>query len=392
MKKRVTAYACVFCVVTVALLAHADNKKDKATKFKGHWTLKCITWSKHSGPHGQGIAVGRDGICVFLKRRPSGSTTKVRGKYDTPFVTVITGQSLAVACHQEPWWKGSISDAKGTYWMWGGGVLVGSGKSNAAHTVAPADYTTSVGVASGGKGLIDWENEGPQPFGSDYEEGGVLMVDENGDGVFDENGDPVWEVPPVLAMRLTSSVSYNGGGVVTYMHTLENFTDIPRTFSFPDITSPEFPSGWLGTLPAFGISSISLTDTPSESVYEQNALGQTLQDNPEGFENTITVRVFVPETRVTTLAEAAVTGATYDPAANMNVVSFVVSDSVEGAVLYRRHDGETELVDELTGPLPSGITLQMEDATFEAGENQYTVMAGVGVNGHRSQEISIVNP
>jgi len=379
----------------VALLAYADNKKDKATKTSpgGTWRLKNITWSKHDGVHGTGIAVGRDGICVFLKKKPSGSTDKVKGQYDTPFVSVMTRASLAVACHQEPWYKGAITDAKGKYKMWGGQVLVGSGTSKAAHTVKPAARVYSVAVAAEDKLGLDWTGSGaPQAYVIDFEEGGVILEDENGDGVFDANGDPVWATPPTIAMRFTSAVTHVGGGVVQYTHTLENFSDIARDFTFPELTSTEHPTGWSGTVGAYGTVSMSLVDTPSEAVCEHNAMAQTFQDDEDAFEHTLTVRAYAPESRLSTTAEVALTGAFHDPGAGANRITFQVSEPVEGAVLYRVDAaGETELVGEIAAPLAAGPTYEILDATFEPGENAYSVMAGVGVNGHRSLEQEIVN-
>jgi hypothetical protein len=386
----------VLCLIVSAPWLAADYRKEPKTNSGGGYTLKAMLNSRHVGPHQSHTAVdGKDWIVVLLKASPPGQQPRIQGSFQTPFSDITTGVGIAIASGDWIWFHGYITASRGKYKTWGGGVLVGSGQTIAAHDFAPFYGTRSVSVRTEDKLTIDWSGgAGPGALVRDILEGGEPQLDANEEVVWSGN-DPVWNVPPIPALRVTCSLAYQGGGIVRYTYAVENLTGVDRTFAFPEITTASFPAGWSGTVSAYATATISVDDQPSDAVCAQHALGTLGVVGDPDKEVLRTLRVYVPTSRLATEVEATITAAGYDPLQAANVVHFQLSEPAEGALLYRVTNGDEEtfeIVAELTGPLAAGTLYEFEDPVFPSGANRYSVKAGTGVNGHRSGEAVVNNP
>jgi len=197
--------------------------------------------------------------------------------------------------------------------------------------------------------------------------------------VLDENDDIAWESPPVLLVRLTSSLS-ESGGVYTYAYRIENFGAAELDFAVPEITTPAYPSGWYGTVDASSYEQISTTGTDDD--YSQHAT-LSVTESDSGYESTQTTTgtVYVPEGRLAFDGTCTITDAYYDGVLQANVVEFHSSEDAELALLVRdSEDGHQEAAE--VENVVASVVYELEDDDFVPNEtNDYFVRVGCGVNG-----------
>lgn len=243
----------------------------------------------------------------------------------------------------------------------GGGTYVGHKKAVTVAAIGPTG-TKTTGIYNSGTPVVVL----------DEESGEVLEV------VRDENGHIVWDVPPTLEVRLTSSVT-EAAGVYTYTYKIENLGDDPIDFVIPEITTAAFPAGWYGTVDSSAYEEISLNGTDSP-FSQHGTLSVTRTDEELSSEQLTTGVVCVPEGRVVYAGTNTITDAYYDSVLQANVVEFTVSEDAALGFLLRIDPTGEAIVDDIEG-LSEGLFYQIEDYDFLPGDNDYRVRTGSGVNG-----------
>ncbi len=391
MFKRRTVFALIASLGVGTIASGHPEASGPLSNQNGGWALKSWLKSRHETAHNT-VTNGQDEMVVLFKRKPLGAQlTQIKGVFETPFVDVIATSGGALAAAREPWYR-HATDGRGKYKVYANGNYVGGAGTFVSHTYAKKQAAAVTRIPAEEKGMVDWNGGGGPPSAFvDVFEGGQLQLDANGDITEDENGDIIWIVPPQPSYRFTSSVSYNGNGIVTYTYTLESFVSNSRTFAIPEVTTVQYPTGWSGTLPAFGTVATSVTDTASDDVYSQHAAFQILDPSTPLYEQVRTALIYVPTSRLTTDIEVDILSATNDSLTGDNVVHFEVTDGADGAVLYRENNGDLELVAEIASPLAIGMTYEFRDSDPAGGTNTYHVVAGTGVNGAASDGAAVVN-
>ncbi len=224
-----------------------------------------------------------------------------------------------------------------------------------------------------------------------------LVLDNDGDPILDldSNGRLQFEDASQPILRVTSEV-IDGPSSRTVRYTLQNFTDLDRTFSFSSITSSSHPNGWAGTVDADDTATLDVVVPLSETIYGERSLCTTLSEDPVwedvDDEATFLAWTLVPESELECSATVTLDSAVNTPAIG-NEIDFTVSDApAEWAILLRVDSaGDGEIVDELETTLLAGMQYELVDETPPTGTNSYTVYVGVGFNYHASDDDSIQN-
>ncbi len=385
----------------------ANGIVDNGTGLAGAWTVDWRTHSIHTGNHFTDMCSGQEHISANIRNAPDNQkTTDALGHkaYKTALVMVKTvplgGTIKETAVNhgsaQSPAYAASVSKIKD--WMaWpimqseGRITVTPSGvnkKTNSAHALA---YYILVLAQNDFPGH-NWS--GDVALVSDFTEGGTMPVDENGDYVvsYDENGVLILDTPPYTALRLTSAFEHVSGGTITYRYTLENFTDADRDFSFPDIRTGNYPSGWSGTVSANDSTEITYT-LSGQNIWMQCTQADTsLTDEPDTV-NCQPIEVYVPANKTAFIGTTTIQSATHIPYTTVNSIVYQVSAQAEEAYLVRIRGDDVSIVDSVTATTLSPATnYTLTDSDAPSGTNDYYVMAGVRTNGRPSDTAEVVNP
>jgi hypothetical protein len=219
---------------------------------------------------------------------------------------------------------------------------------------------------------------------------GTPEEDANGDLVEDASGELAFTVPPVDLVEFTTEVIPGSGGLFTYRYTVENLSSEARTFSIPEVTSPLFPTGWSGTVPALDSESIEF-DVTGETVFYQTAQVTLDESDVHGGTYALPCKIYVPESRLSYDGTVAITGIT--TSGGDNSVSFTITgDDATKAVLWRLDDGVWHSVAYLEQPLAAGLGHTIVEENPPSGDNTYMVQVGKNPNGYCSATSAITNP
>jgi len=242
---------------------------------------------------------------------------------------------------------------------------------------------------------FDWSTVNPRV--SDFKEGGIpqTALDEYGNdvAVIGADGRPVWDIPPYVTIRLASTVSHNGGSSVTYVYTLENFTDLERDFEFPGLRTPENPQGWSGTVDANETLTDSFTvASPGEDLWETNTQGTVVSSDDSEEELARPLRVYAPESRVAFTGQTIIVSAVHDGPNTCNRIVFQVTAPATEAYLVWVNGPDVAIVAELHQSIALGTDTVLEHELPPSGPNDYYVMAGIDVTGSASDTVTVSTP
>jgi hypothetical protein len=239
--------------------------------------------------------------------------------------------------------------------------------------------------------IVNWETVTPRVH--EVEEGGVFAVDENGDLVLDGEGKPTYQVLPCIAVRLTSAVERIATQTVRFSYEVENLSPVGRTFSLPQVTTPDWPTGWACTVGACETVSTSVT-VESQDVCTQNAQFDVEWSDDADHGSRMPVRVYVPRGRAEYDGSCEIEEIQYDGGLDVNRISVSVSgeDAEELAIFCEDGLGGLRLVYHEEGNFASGGTYTVHDDGYTSGTtNTYVAKVGRGVNGATSDASGIQN-
>jgi hypothetical protein len=371
--------------------SHPENDtKTKSGTSGGGWSVEGNYFDFHDAAHGVPQtgstvvhAVVRSGgthkkwpLNVALEGPMAIYSLKLYASLSTPLSGLVKAQAQlkkTPARGYSGWaygdkdWNEPPVDAEGQWYLafgassHGGGTYVGH-KKGVTVSASAVPVWCATGIYNSGTPMVVL----------DEESGEVLEV------VRDENGQIVWDVPPTLEVRLTSSVT-EAAGVYTYTYKIENLGDDPLDFVIPEITTAAFPAGWYGTVDSSAYEEISLNDTDSP-FSQHGTLSVTHTDEELSSEQLTTGVVCVPEGRLVYAGTNTITHAYYDSVLQANVVEFTVSEDAALGFLLRIDPTGEAIVDDIEG-LSEGLFYEIEDYDFLPGDNDYRVRTGSGVNG-----------
>jgi hypothetical protein len=402
-------------VVAVAVLAsvlRADDRYDIDVDQDGAFSVQTFKCSEDGGVPHTTMSAGKDTLYSVIRTTAQNynvyngqSALKQRPtqRYNTPLAKTNIASADPVYCQdaESNWfllgWRNQITGRR----TWPACYrLVADGKymvksasfQITGHTDAAHEYTQYAPVFTTAEfPTVIWTTGAP-PLATTFYEGGSFETEINGSGeevaVVDDNGEPILEVVPAVALRLTSSVTYNGGSSVTYTYYLENLTDEDRDFSFPDIRTSTWTSGWFGTVAANDTETMqeTLSGGSAQNLWVQETDATFTRDGESEPSLGDGARVYTPENMAAFIGSVAITSASYSSGTDSTTVTFQLSsDAAERAVLVRVHSGVSRVVADVSSTFEPGIGHALVDEDPPAGISAYYVRAGVRCNGYSSE-------
>ncbi len=381
-------------VLLAALMAQgpASAHPEEDFLWKSHdtqgWMARGEYYDEHPGAHASGVKQTGKARVVASVFPPY--TLQVKASLSTPLSGLVRATAKKATgpgaigyvqgASAEQVWGADPVDACGFVYL-----AYGSGSNTGRFSAVGHKKTSTTSSAQASLA---------EPLVSAVKSGGIpeREVDPNTgewEIALDGNGDIIWEVPPTVEFRLTSTLT-ESGGVFTYTYKVENLDGESRDFVIPEVTTPSFPSGWFGTVAASSYGEISLNTT--DEPYSQNATLTVIDNDPDyPSDQTTTGVVYVPESRLVFGGTNTIGTAYYDSVKQANVIRFTASEDAALALLLRvRADGEDN-PDQVENVL-AGLAYDLEDYNFVPGaDNDYRVRTGSGVNGWEQTGVTTIS-
>lgn len=344
-----------------------------------------------SGPEGEDLTSG--GMTWWDKQLKISFTTPLAGEMcnvakpyfyqDPPPGTYYQWYHSPVVAVEQEWQGGPLMPAKGHLVVNLGSAVAIDEQVRVVHEHDPSIVLIPFDVI---ETVENWPQTVPA-IQHDFCTGGEVSVvaNENDEPEveFDSNGRIVWVTPQDTILRLTSGVQHNSGSSVTYSYRVDNYTSEERGFSFQDIRTGSFPTGWYGVVGANSYATISNTvNNPPQDICIQTTQGKSW---PSADSTEVTgkrVTVYIPANRAGFLGGTNIQSAAYSSGLQANAVTFRVTAQALEAHMFRTNSGTgtTELVGSMYSTLIPATDYTFTDPAPPSGTNEYYVIAGVRTN------------
>jgi hypothetical protein len=222
-----------------------------------------------------------------------------------------------------------------------------------------------------------------------------VVLDEDGCPLLDldGNGAMQWNALPQVTTRLTSTVTSNGDGTITYLYVIENLTENAIPFSVAQVPVSSIENGWSGTVAGNSSMQTSLTiGSGDEDLCTENACMELMVDGSPEVNESMGGQIYVPANRLEFTGTCVISSITASPLPAQNHVTILLAGgSAEDIYLYRETPTGAVCVGEMHGNYVADQSYTIESEDAPPGPVTYYVSVGTGVNKYNSESAETIN-